>query len=69
MIVSVIGGLLRNLRTFAPVLDFAAMANHKRRRPKHQRAGCLMCKPHKDERGKGKADRERPSVRRRLQED
>jgi hypothetical protein len=24
--------------------------NHKRRRPKHQRAGCLMCKPHKDER-------------------
>ena len=22
--------------------------NHKRRRPKHQRAGCLMCKPHKD---------------------
>lgn len=26
------------------------MANHKRRRPKHQRAGCLLCKPHKDER-------------------
>lgn len=26
------------------------MANHKRRRPKHQRAGCLCCKPHKDER-------------------
>lgn len=26
------------------------MANHKRGRPKHQRAGCLMCKPHKDER-------------------
>lgn len=26
--------------------------NHKRKRPKHQRAGCLMCKPHKDERGK-----------------
>ena len=24
--------------------------NHKRRRPKHQRAGCLWCKPHKDER-------------------
>ena len=21
--------------------------NHKRRRPKHQRAGCLFCKPHK----------------------
>lgn len=24
--------------------------NHKRCRPKHQRAGCLWCKPHKDER-------------------
>lgn len=24
--------------------------NHKRKRPKHQRAGCLCCKPHKDER-------------------
>ena len=24
--------------------------HHKRRKPKHQRAGCLMCKPHKDER-------------------
>lgn len=21
--------------------------NHKRRRPKNRRAGCLMCKPHK----------------------
>jgi hypothetical protein len=25
------------------------MANHKRRRPKHQRAGCLLCKPWKHE--------------------
>jgi hypothetical protein len=24
--------------------------HYKRRRPKHQRAGCLLCKPHKDER-------------------
>lgn len=24
--------------------------HHKRRRPKHRRAGCLLCKPHKDER-------------------
>jgi hypothetical protein len=24
--------------------------HHKRRRPKHRRAGCLWCKPHKDER-------------------
>ena len=21
--------------------------NHKRRRPKHRRSGCLLCKPHK----------------------
>lgn len=28
------------------------MAHHKRRRAKHQRAGCIQCKPHKDERGK-----------------
>jgi hypothetical protein len=33
--------------------------NHKRRRPKHQRAGCLMCKPWKDERGKNSTDKER----------
>jgi hypothetical protein len=26
------------------------MSHHKRRRPKHQRNGCLLCKPHKDER-------------------
>lgn len=24
--------------------------NHKRGRAKHQRGGCLLCKPHKDER-------------------
>jgi hypothetical protein len=23
------------------------MANHKRKRPKHRRCGCLLCKPHK----------------------
>jgi hypothetical protein len=45
------------------------MANHKRRRPKHQRNGCLFCKGHKDERGKGSPSREKPSVRRRLQPD
>ncbi len=28
------------------------MAHHKRCRPKHRRAGCLLCKPHKDERVK-----------------
>lgn len=27
------------------------MAHHKRRRPKHRRAGCLLCKRWKDERG------------------
>ncbi len=41
------------------------MAHHKRRRPKHQRAGCLMCKTHKDER----ARKEPPtSAKRRMQE-
>lgn len=29
------------------------MANHKRRRPKNRRAGCLMCKPHKQNHAKG----------------
>ena len=42
--------------------------NHKRNKPKHQRAGCLMCKPHKDERV-GKAAANRASVRRKLQSD
>jgi len=23
------------------------MARHKRKRPKHRRSGCLLCKPHK----------------------
>lgn len=36
------------------------MANHKRKRPKNARAGCLMCKPHKmngnNERSKLKED-------------
>ena len=27
--------------------------NHKRKRPKHQRAGCLLCKSYKDNRKKG----------------
>lgn len=39
--------------------------NHKRKRPKHQRSGCLMCKPHKDEREPKRAP---PNVERRLQE-
>jgi hypothetical protein len=42
------------------------MANHKRRRPKHQRAGCIFCKPWKDERN---AEDEKPSVRRKIQKD
>jgi len=43
------------------------MAHHKRRRPKHQRAGCLLCKPHKDERAGKALRRQKPSVRRKLQ--
>jgi hypothetical protein len=42
--------------------------NHKRCRPKHQRGGCLMCKPFKDERV-GKVSSLKPSVRRKLQSD
>lgn len=32
------------------------MAHHKRRRPKHQRGGCLFCKSHKHE-GAAKIER------------
>lgn len=32
------------------------MANHKRRRPKHRRAGCLLCKPHKVQGNRLKAE-------------
>jgi len=37
--------------------------NHKRKRPKSSRAGCLLCKLHK----KNGCHEERPSVARRLQ--
>jgi hypothetical protein len=30
------------------------MANHKRKRPKNKRSGCLCCKPHKGNGSKGK---------------
>lgn len=43
--------------------------NHKRRRPKSSRAGCLLCKPHKLNRGKNAPRRARPSVFRHLQDD
>lgn len=44
------------------------MAHHKRRKPKHQRAGCLYCKPYKDERGSnGKVERAKGADRRRLE--
>jgi hypothetical protein len=35
------------------------MANHKRKRSKSRRAGCLLCKPHK---ANGAKDKERHSV-------
>jgi hypothetical protein len=35
------------------------MAHHERRRPKHQRAGCLLCKPHKESRFQGTSQRAR----------
>jgi hypothetical protein len=39
--------------------------NHKRRRPKSTRAGCLMCKPHKRQ-GSKIAEREKMSARKRI---
>jgi hypothetical protein len=42
------------------------MANHKRKRPKHQRSGCLMCKPHKDNRRKKQP---KTSDKRKMQEE
>lgn len=45
------------------------MSHHKRRRPKHQRGGCLFCKGYKDEREKGSAEAEAPRVRRRKPDD
>ncbi len=39
--------------------------NHKRKRPKHRRSGCLWCKPHKDERRKKEP---KPSEKRKLQD-
>jgi len=44
------------------------MANHKRGKPKNQRSGCLMCKPHKMNGAKG-SFKEKASVKRKLQED
>ena len=42
------------------------MANHKRRRPKNTRSGCLLCKSWKANGfGKGRADAERFSDHRR----
>lgn len=45
------------------------MSHHKRRRPKHQRAGCLICKPHKDERGKNGTNAQPIPLRRREDDD
>lgn len=42
------------------------MANHKRKKPKNARAGCLMCKPHKMN-NYTKKFKNKASVRRRLQ--
>lgn len=41
--------------------------NHKRKRPKHLRNGCLHCKTWKDER-EAKGDRIKASLRRKLQD-
>jgi hypothetical protein len=36
------------------------MAHHKRKKSKDQRAGCLMCKPHKGNGVKGTKSAKRP---------
>ena len=42
--------------------------NHKRKRPKHLRNGCIFCKPWKDER-EAKSNRLKASLKRKLQPD
>lgn len=44
------------------------MAHHKRRRPKHRRAGCLLCKPSKLTANK-KSDRARDARQWRRREE
>ncbi|CAN5709858.1 hypothetical protein BH23GEM9_BH23GEM9_17600 [soil metagenome] len=38
--------------------------NHKRRRPKDRRAGCLLCKPHKSNGQKGREEAQTRQERR-----
>lgn len=38
--------------------------NHKRKRPKNRRAGCLFCKPHKSNGQKGRAAQQTVQQRR-----
>ena len=40
------------------------MSHHKRRKPKSGRAGCLMCKSHKDQRVKDTAEAQTMQERR-----
>lgn len=47
------------------LLHSPPMANHKRKRPKNRRAGCLLCKPHKA----NGVNEEKASVERELQID
>lgn len=42
--------------------------NHKRRKPKSTRAGCLLCKPHKRQ-GSPLKNRDKPSIKRKLQKE
>jgi len=43
--------------------------HHKRKRPKHRRAGCLFCKPWKSRATSKGVGREKASVRRRTQKE
>ena len=39
--------------------------NHKRKRPKNRRAGCLLCNPHK---ANGAKNKTRPQILRKMQD-
>jgi hypothetical protein len=51
-----------------PLVIYRGYMNHKRKRPKKQRAGCLFCKPHKRN-GVGEKEKTKPSLRRKMQDD
>lgn len=58
----------RHLQGSIPWPSTEVYMNHKRRRAKKQRAGCLFCKPYKRN-GVGEKEKTKPSLRRKMQDD